>query len=72
MQKHASKDVSDEDIVVKTTPEGDKYVELGKKKRATVRTYKGVALCPFNLSACLTMARDDNGRHTRVLRRHGP
>jgi hypothetical protein len=47
MQKHALEgDAGEEDAVgaVKTTPEGDKYVELGKKKRATVRTFKGAVL----------------------------
>lgn len=31
-------------IVLKTNSEGDKYVELGKKKRATVRNFKGQQL----------------------------
>ncbi|KII92458.1 hypothetical protein PLICRDRAFT_50835 [Plicaturopsis crispa FD-325 SS-3] len=29
------------DIVVRSTAEGEKYVDLGKKKRATVRSFKG-------------------------------
>ncbi|KAG6844704.1 hypothetical protein H0H87_004580 [Tephrocybe sp. NHM501043] len=33
-----------DDVAVKTTSEGEKYVELGKKKRATVRNFKGTAL----------------------------
>jgi hypothetical protein len=33
-----------EDIVVHSTSEGDKYIDLGKKKRATVRTFKGNTL----------------------------
>lgn len=32
------------DIVVHSTPDGDKYIDLGKKKRAAVRSFKGVAL----------------------------
>ena len=32
------------DVVVHTTPDGDKYIELGKKKRATVRSFKGTPL----------------------------
>ncbi|GLB37039.1 putative transcriptional Coactivator p15 (PC4) [Lyophyllum shimeji] len=31
-------------VVVKTSPEGDKYMDLGKKKRATVRSFKGIPL----------------------------
>ncbi|KAG6866355.1 hypothetical protein C0991_005276 [Blastosporella zonata] len=43
--KQAKKtDVSSDEITVKTTPEGDKYIELGKKKRATVRCFKGIQL----------------------------
>jgi hypothetical protein len=53
MQKHALKGDAEEDAVgaVKTTPEGDKYVELGKKKRATVRKFKGAVL-HFVISSC--------------------
>lgn len=29
------------DIVVRSTSQGEKYLDLGKKKRATVRTFKG-------------------------------
>lgn len=29
------------DVVVRCTSDGDKYIDLGKKKRATVRSYKG-------------------------------
>jgi hypothetical protein len=42
------------DIAIHSTPEGDKYLDLGKKKRATVRTFKGSYLqlwstsCPPN------------------------
>lgn len=32
------------DIVVKSTSDGDKYIELGKKKRATIRVFKGTPL----------------------------
>jgi len=32
------------DVVVHTTSDGDKYIELGKKKRATVRSFKGTPL----------------------------
>lgn len=28
-------------VVTHTSSEGDKYVDLGKKKRATVRSFKG-------------------------------
>jgi len=31
-------------LVVHSTSEGDKYIELGKKKRATVRSFKGTPL----------------------------
>jgi len=34
----------DVDIVIHSTPDGDKYIDLGKKKRATVRSFKGTAL----------------------------
>ncbi|KAG6917317.1 hypothetical protein DXG01_002975 [Tephrocybe rancida] len=37
-------DTSSSGIAVKTTSEGDKYVDLGKKKRATVRSFKGTPL----------------------------
>ncbi|KIM91823.1 hypothetical protein PILCRDRAFT_809789 [Piloderma croceum F 1598] len=33
-----------DEIIIHTTSEGDKYVDLGKKKRATVRTFKGITL----------------------------
>jgi len=33
-----------DNIVIHSTPEGDKYLDLGKKKRATVRTFKGNTL----------------------------
>ena len=32
------------DIAVHVTPDGEKYIDLGKKKRATVRSFKGTAL----------------------------
>ena len=32
-------------IVVHTSLEGDKYVDLGKKKRASVRVFKGAHPC---------------------------
>lgn len=32
------------DVVIHSTPDGDKYVDLGKKKRATVRSFKGATL----------------------------
>ncbi|KAG6878823.1 hypothetical protein C0992_007444 [Termitomyces sp. T32_za158] len=38
------KKVIEDEITVKTTPDGDKYVSLGKKKRATVRSFKGTPL----------------------------
>ncbi|KAG6900767.1 hypothetical protein C0993_002191 [Termitomyces sp. T159_Od127] len=38
------KAIEDNETTVKTTPEGDKYVGLGKKKRATVRSFKGTPL----------------------------
>ncbi|KAI0318270.1 transcriptional Coactivator p15-domain-containing protein [Amylostereum chailletii] len=31
-------------LMIKTTMEGEKYLELGKKKRATVRAFKGATL----------------------------
>ncbi|KAG5651875.1 hypothetical protein H0H81_007095 [Sphagnurus paluster] len=42
-KKDASKGV-DTAGIIRTTSDGDKYVELGKKKRATVRNFKGVPL----------------------------
>ncbi|KAK0195590.1 transcriptional Coactivator p15-domain-containing protein [Armillaria mellea] len=35
---------SDADVVVHKTSDGDKYIDLGKKKRATVRSFKGMPL----------------------------
>lgn len=32
------------DVMVKTSSEGEKYVDLGKKKRATIRSFKGIPL----------------------------
>ncbi|KAF8070119.1 transcriptional Coactivator p15-domain-containing protein [Lyophyllum atratum] len=43
-KKNASKDIERDDNVVKTSSEGDKYINLGKKKRATVRSFKGISL----------------------------
>ncbi|KAK0485979.1 transcriptional Coactivator p15-domain-containing protein [Armillaria novae-zelandiae] len=34
----------DTEIVVHKTSDGDKYIDLGKKKRATVRSFKGMPL----------------------------
>ena len=31
-------------ITIKTNVEGEKYIDLGKKKRVTVRTFKGMPL----------------------------
>ncbi|KAF9460709.1 transcriptional Coactivator p15-domain-containing protein [Collybia nuda] len=31
-------------VAVKSTPDGEKYIELGKKKRVTVRIFKGTPL----------------------------
>lgn len=47
--KAASPEGSDEDsgVVVKTNNEGDKYVDLGRKRRATVRAFKGTHLGSF-------------------------
>ncbi|KAF5385815.1 hypothetical protein D9615_002576 [Tricholomella constricta] len=42
--KNASKASGSTGITVETTSEGDKYIELGKKKRATVRSFKGTPL----------------------------
>jgi len=42
--KFISKSPDQEDLVIHSTPEGDKYIDLGKKKRATVRTFKGNTL----------------------------
>ncbi|PBK74356.1 PC4-domain-containing protein [Armillaria solidipes] len=35
---------SDAEVVVHKTSDGDKYIDLGKKKRATVRSFKGMPL----------------------------
>ncbi|KAJ7096291.1 transcriptional Coactivator p15-domain-containing protein [Mycena epipterygia] len=35
---------SDEAIDVQSTPDGEKYIDLGKNKRATVRSFKGTTL----------------------------
>lgn len=32
------------DIAIHITADGEKYIDLGKKKRATVRSFKGTAL----------------------------
>ncbi|KAF8973257.1 RNA polymerase II transcriptional coactivator [Flammula alnicola] len=37
-------DVSDDNVKILTNAEGDKYIDLGKKKRAVVRSFKGVVL----------------------------
>ncbi|KAG6850145.1 hypothetical protein H0H93_000530 [Arthromyces matolae] len=42
--KFEAKCLSKDGDVVKTSSEGDKYIDLGKKKRATVRTFKGMTL----------------------------
>ena len=31
-------------LTIKTNAEGEKYIDLGKKKRVTVRSFKGVPL----------------------------
>lgn len=31
-------------IAIHSTADGDRYIDLGKKKRATVRSFKGTAL----------------------------
>lgn len=33
-----------EEVKIRTTSEGDKYIDLGKKKRAVARSFKGVPL----------------------------
>ncbi|KAK0241606.1 transcriptional Coactivator p15-domain-containing protein [Armillaria nabsnona] len=44
-KKKASNDSqSDAEVVVHKTSDGDKYIDLGKKKRATVRSFKGMPL----------------------------
>ncbi|KAK0454801.1 transcriptional Coactivator p15-domain-containing protein [Armillaria borealis] len=35
---------SDAEVVVHKTSDGNKYIDLGKKKRATVRSFKGMPL----------------------------
>jgi len=35
---------SSEGIKIRTNNEGEKYVDLGKKKRATLRSFKGIPL----------------------------
>ncbi|KAG6874486.1 hypothetical protein C0995_010396 [Termitomyces sp. Mi166 len=42
--KSEKKVTKSDEIVVRTTSDGDKYVDLGKKKRATVRSFKGTPL----------------------------
>ncbi|KAG7449510.1 PC4-domain-containing protein [Guyanagaster necrorhizus] len=39
-----SKAKFDAEVVVHKTSDGDKYIDLGKKKRATVRSFKGMPL----------------------------
>ncbi|RDB16804.1 Activated RNA polymerase II transcriptional coactivator p15 [Hypsizygus marmoreus] len=41
--KEMLKSASDS-VIVKSTSDGEKYLELGKKKRATVRSFKGMPL----------------------------
>jgi len=43
-KEQAASGSGDVDIVIHSTPDGDKYIDLGKKKRATVRSFKGTAL----------------------------
>ncbi|KAH9949005.1 transcriptional Coactivator p15-domain-containing protein [Amylocystis lapponica] len=37
----ASSEAQDQDVSVKVNEEGEKYIDLGKKRRATVRSFKG-------------------------------
>lgn len=39
--KGAADDADQQIISVKVNDEGDKYIDLGKKRRATVRAFKG-------------------------------
>ncbi len=41
---------SDAEVVVHKTSDGDKYIDLGKKKRATVRSFKGMPLLDIRSS----------------------
>ncbi|KAJ7084415.1 transcriptional Coactivator p15-domain-containing protein [Mycena belliarum] len=43
-QKGKTKNAETEDIDVKSTLEGEKFIELGKNKRVTVRSFKGTTL----------------------------
>ena len=43
-------------IVVKTNNEGDKYVDLGRKRRATVRAFKGMN--PLHLASAYAVTDD--------------
>ncbi|KAG5343009.1 hypothetical protein C0989_005960 [Termitomyces sp. Mn162] len=42
--KSEKKVTKSDEVIVKNTSDGDKYVDLGKKKRATVRSFKGIPL----------------------------
>ncbi|KAK0226101.1 transcriptional Coactivator p15-domain-containing protein [Armillaria fumosa] len=44
MTKTLNDSPSDAEVVVHKTSDGDKYIDLGKKKRATVRSFKGMPL----------------------------
>jgi len=39
--KFSTSHQEEQDVVIRSSEEGDKYVDLGKRKRATVRTFKG-------------------------------
>ena len=42
-------------LVIKMNMEKEKYLELGKKKRVTVRTFKGELMSGFERDAYLTL-----------------
>ncbi|PBK91674.1 PC4-domain-containing protein [Armillaria gallica] len=44
LKKAPNDSQSDAEVVVHKTSDGDKYIDLGKKKRATVRSFKGMPL----------------------------
>ena len=43
-QETAANGSGDPQVKIHTNPEGDKYIDLGKKKRAVVRSFKGIPL----------------------------
>jgi hypothetical protein len=56
-----------DETTIHTTSEGDKYVDLGKKKRATVRTFKGLHSYPLPVLADSFLCRHHSPGYPRVL-----